>query len=116
VAWFQANDYHERRQANVKRTLYLVLLAFILLAIAGCAPGPNNYVNTNIEKGYVPGFWYGLWNGSISPVTFIISIFNSKVQMYEVHNNGGWYNFGFILGIGIAFGGTAGGAARRRRR
>ena len=28
-------------------------------------------------------------NGAISPVTFIISLFNSKVQMYEVHNNGG---------------------------
>jgi hypothetical protein len=36
--------------------------------------------------------------------------------MYEVHNNGGWYDFGFIFGIMIAFGGGAGGAASRRRR
>jgi hypothetical protein len=36
--------------------------------------------------------------------------------MYEVHNNGGWYNFGFILGMSIIFGGSAGGASSRRRR
>jgi hypothetical protein len=35
--------------------------------------------------------------------------------MYEVHNNGGWYNLGFLLGLIIIFGGSGGGAARRRR-
>jgi uncharacterized membrane protein len=99
----------------MKKVLVAILLVIVVLSIAGCAPGPNSFTNTNNDKGYVPGFWYGLWNGMISPVTFIISLFNSKVQMYEVHNNGGWYNFGFILGISIAFGGSAGGAARRRR-
>jgi hypothetical protein len=88
----------------------------VLLALASCAPGPNSFVNTPSEKGYVPGFWYGLWNGIISPVTFVISLFNNKVQMYEVHNNGGWYNFGFILGVSIIFGGSAGGTASRRKR
>ena len=99
----------------MKKALALILVAVVLISIAGCAPGPNNYVNTNNDKGFVPGFLYGLWNGIISPVTFIISLFNSKVQLYEVHNNGGWYNFGFILGVSVAFGGSAGGVARRRR-
>ena len=44
------------------------------------------------------------------------SLFTSTVRMYEVHNNGGWYDFGFILGAMIAFGGSAGGTAARRRR
>ena len=35
--------------------------------------------------------------------------------MYEVHNNGGWYNLGFLQGLIIIFGGSGGGAARRRR-
>jgi uncharacterized spore protein YtfJ len=99
----------------MKKALAIALLALVVLSFVGCAPGPNSFVNTNNEKGFVPGFWYGLWNGIISPVTFIISLFNNKVQMYEVHNNGGWYNFGFMLGISTIFGGGARSTARRRR-
>jgi len=99
------------------KTCAIVLLCVaMLVALAGCAPGPNGFVNTKSDKGWVPGFWYGLWNGIISPVTFIISLFNTRVQMYEVHNNGGWYNFGFILGVSIIFGGGARGSSYRRRR
>ena len=36
--------------------------------------------------------------------------------MYEAHDNGGWYNFGFLLGASIILGGGAGGASRRRSR
>jgi len=99
----------------MKKAVLIVLITVVALGLAGCAAGPNSLANTNNDKGYVPGFWYGLWNGMISPITFVISLFNHKVQLYEVHNNGGWYNFGFILGISVAFGGSAGGAARRRR-
>ena len=99
----------------MKKAVCVTMIALMVMAIAGCAPGPNGFLNTNNEKGYVPGFWYGLWNGIISPITFIISLFNNKVQMYEVHNNGGWYNFGFILGVSVIFGGGARGTARRRR-
>ncbi len=99
----------------MRKVLVLVVVILAALALAGCAPGPNTLAHTPNAKGFVPGFWYGLWNGIISPVTFVISLFDSNVQIYEVHNNGGWYNFGFILGISIAFGGSAGGAASRRR-
>lgn len=99
------------------RYVSLVLLAALaLVLLAGCAPGPNEMRGTAGDSGVVAGFWRGLWNGIISPVTFIISLFTPKVQMYDVHNNGGWYNFGFILGISIVFGGSAGGAGARRRR
>jgi TctA family transporter len=93
----------------------LVLAALLL---GGCAPGPNQLVNTPNSDGVVAGFWRGLWNGMISPITFVISLFSSSVQVYEVHNSGGWYNFGFILGAAVALGsgGGAGGAAARRRR
>jgi hypothetical protein len=47
---------------------------------------------------------------------FIISLFNDSVGIYEMHNNGGWYNFGFLLGASIIFGGSGGGACRGRRR
>ena len=47
------------------------------------------------------GFWLGLWQGLISPITFLISLFNNDVNVYEVNNNGNWYDFGFMLGVAI---------------
>ncbi|TFG71860.1 MAG: hypothetical protein E4H27_03735 [Anaerolineales bacterium] len=44
------------------------------------------------------GFWVGYWHGMIAPIAFVISLFNAKVGIYETHNNGTWYNFGFVLG------------------
>jgi hypothetical protein len=82
----------------------LTLLALIIL-LAACAAGPNPDVGTPMPGGESAGFWLGLWHGIISPVTFIISLFNDKVSIYEVHNSGNWYDFGFVLGAGILFGG-----------
>jgi len=88
-----------------------MLLAFALLA--GCAPGPNEMAKSPDAEGKVAGFWAGLWHGIIAPITFIISLFTPKVSLYEVHNNGNWYNLGFVLGAGIL---TGGGFFRSRKR
>jgi hypothetical protein len=55
------------------------------------------------------GFLVGLWHGIILPITFIVSLFNSDVGIYETNNNGGWYNFGFFIGVSGASG--SGGAS-----
>lgn len=60
------------------------------------------------------GFWLGLWHGIIAPVTFLISLFTDNVNIYEVHNNGNWYDFGFVLGAGILFGGGGAPAGDRQ--
>jgi hypothetical protein len=53
------------------------------------------------EPGAQPaGFWGGLWHGIIAPITFIVSLFDHGVSIYETNNNGRWYEFGFMLGIG----------------
>lgn len=91
-----------------------ILLVIVLLA--SCAPGPNNMADQPNDEGEVAGFFMGLWHGFASPVMFIISLFNKSVEVYEVHNNGGWYTFGFLLGASVIFGGSSGGAAGRRRR
>jgi hypothetical protein len=100
----------------MKTALPLAAAVLLCLLLAGCAAGPNQLIGTAGPEGRVAGFWLGLWHGLIAPVTFIISLFTKNVQMYEVHNNGGWYNFGFLLGMMILLGGGGGGAAARRSR
>ncbi len=96
---------------NTKIVLCMVAFSLLIL-LAACAPGPNEFVNTPNEEGETDGFLAGLWHGIITPVTFLISLFNKNVHFYEVHNNGGWYNFGYILGLLISIGGSGGGAGR----
>ena len=50
-----------------------------------------------------PGFLLGLWHGFIFPVAWIVSLFAPQVAIYAVPNNGGWYDFGYFLGI-VVFG------------
>lgn len=86
----------------------------LVLALAACAAGVNPDVGVPAPDGDVAGFWLGLWHGIISPITFLISLFTDDVSIYEVYNNGNWYDFGFVLGAGILFGGGFLGAARSR--
>lgn len=96
-----------------KMTAAAAILVAILL-MAGCAPGPNTLEKTADAKGQTAGFLLGLWHGFISPVTFIVSIFTQNVRFYEVHNNGTWYNFGFVLGAGLFFSGGVLGRRKKR--
>lgn len=91
-----------------------VLLLLVLLS--ACAAGPNQLVGTPDPAGAVAGFWNGLWHGFIALFTFIISLFDDGVAVYEVHNNGAWYNLGFLLGVSSFFGGGGNSAARRSKR
>ncbi|MFL6760094.1 hypothetical protein [Sphingomonas sp.] len=50
-----------------------------------------------------PGFLLGLWHGFIFPVAWVVSLIVPKVAVYAVPNNGGWYDFGYFLGI-VVFG------------
>ena len=80
--------------------LAIALLALFVVAIAGCTASQSPLTDVPANDGSLAGFWLGLWHGMIAPFTFIISLFIDSVNVYEVHNSGGWYNFGFILGVG----------------
>ena len=99
----------------MKLVLIVGMLALVVVAMAGCVAGPNSLEGAPNEEGKVAGFWRGLWHGIIAPITFIVSLFTQKVHVYEVYNNGNWYNFGFVLGAGILFGGGGGARGARRR-
>jgi hypothetical protein len=100
----------------MKKTVFVLILLSLTLILSACAAGPNELRNTPDEDGEVAGFWMGLWHGLISPITFVISLFSKSVYVFEVHNNGGWYTFGFLLGASSVFGGSGGGAACRKKR
>lgn len=120
-----------------KKLIVFVLIAGMLVLLAGCAPGsvmqlntpvpqtnagaqtpsgqidvpgfklqfavpgPNPLLNTAASNSRIAGILPGIWHGIISPVTLVWSLLNPKVQMYEVHNNGSEYNFGFLIGLAI---------------
>jgi hypothetical protein len=98
----------------MRRSIILAAVLIGTLVLAGCAPGPNSAEKTPAADGHTAGFLLGLWHGFISPVTFVVSLFSKNVRLYEVHNNGGWYNFGFVLGAGLFLSGGILGRKKKR--
>jgi hypothetical protein len=99
----------------MRRYRVIPLLGLIaVMLLAGCAAPGNDVASAGVSQ--PPGFWMGLWHGFISPVTLIISWFSDTVGIYAVHNRGGWYDFGFMIGVSIVLGGPCGGRGARKRR
>ena len=74
-------------------------ILFALLALTACAATQAS----DAVAPTAPGFWLGLWHGFIFPVAWLVSLFAPNVAIYAVPNNGGWYDFGYFLGI-VVFG------------
>ena len=79
----------------MKRALALLLAT---LALSACATQVSGAVAPA-----APGFLLGVWHGFIFPVAWVLSLFMPDVAIYAVPNNGGWYDFGYFLGI-VVFG------------
>ncbi|WP_075350361.1 hypothetical protein [Algoriphagus marinus] len=82
----------------------------ILILFSSCAE-VTNIEDCVTDEPY--GFFFGVWHGIIAPISFVLSVFFDDIAMYAVNNTGGWYDFGFVLGAGILFGG--GGKASNSR-
>lgn len=87
---------------NMKKIFFIAL--FIIL-LASCTANKIDVSECITNK--PDGFWMGLWHGMIAPITFIISLFSDTITMYSKNNNGGWYDFGFVIGAGILLGGSS---------
>lgn len=85
---------------------WIILPVIVVFVLSSCAPGNERF------DADAAGFWAGLWHGFISLFTFIVSIFNESVNIYETENTGWPYNLGFILGIAIFYGGGSKGSCR----
>ena len=73
----------------------------LLILLPACAATQTDA--TVATAATTPGFLLGLWHGFIFPVAWVVSLFADKVAVYAVPNNGGWYDFGYFLGI-VVFG------------
>ena len=83
----------------------------LLLLLAACARQVPEAVEHTREA---PGFLWGLWHGFIFPWSWIGSLFEPRVAVYAVPNNGGWYDFGFFLGVTVLGGGSFFGSKKAR--
>jgi len=81
---------------KIMKLKYIFLFVF-LISLAGCADFVTFKEAANIEP---VGFWYGLWHGMICIFSLLISLFDDTATIYAIYNNGAWYNFGFVIGVG----------------
>ena len=88
----------------------LFVLATMALTLAACVA---KQTGTTVNPA-APGFLEGVWHGFIFPIAWIVSLFTDDIAVYAVPNNGGWYDFGYF--IGIVFLGVGAFAAAGRRR
>ena len=91
---------------NSTKILLFVATLFEMALLSGCAVPVH--IDTCVAGARVYGFWNGLWHGMTAGISFIGSLINpEKYVVYAVNNNGGWYNFGFLLGVGAWSGGSS---------
>ncbi len=83
----------------------LVILVAGLLFSACATQNPKNIIDP-------PGFLHGLFHGFILLFSFIASLF-TDYEIYAFPNTGGWYNFGYLLGVMMFFGGGGAGARKK---
>lgn len=79
----------------------LFIICLSALFLCGCAAQVSFEQAASIKP---VGFWYGLWHGVILPFSFLGTLFSDKISIYAIYNNGGWYDFGFFLGVGVCCG------------
>ena len=69
--------------AHRREVAAVAVLGLLVVLVAACTAGPNAAAGEGPNDA---GFWLGLWHGLIAPITFLVSLFNHSVGIYEVHN------------------------------
>ena len=91
--------------------LLIILLLVVPIVITGCVPGYGR--NTTNKPA---GFFWGVWHGWIAPISLVIELFDKNIRIYEVHNSGWWYDFGFYIAVISGFGGISFFRKKKRKR
>lgn len=69
------------------------------LLLVSCATKTD--VSTCLPNENISGFWSGVWHGIIMVPNFIGTFIWDDVSIYDINNNGKWYDFGFVGGLGF---------------
>jgi len=85
----------------IKYSTYVLLSVLLFTGCADVSPHVQTCVTSDPY-----GFWSGLWHGWIVIFSWIGSLFSDDIAIYAYNNNGGWYDFGFIVGLGSLSGGV----------
>jgi len=83
-----------------KKGILLLLSLAVLFLLTGCIPGDGRAAPETPAN-----MLWGIWHGWVAPVSLIVSLFNDRINLYEVHNTGFWYDLGFYAAILGGFGG-----------
>ena len=87
----------------MKRSLgYLLTAAAVLILLSSCLP---SQVMTPGDR--PAGFLFGIWHGWLAPVSLIVALFRPETTIYQAHNTGWWYDFGYYIAIISGFGGIS---------
>ena len=89
----------------------VLLLAVLMVSACAATQAPDAVAH----DASTPGFLLGLWHGFIFPIAWIVSLFTDQVAVYAVPNTGGWYDFGFFLGVCVLGGGSHFSSKKRAR-
>lgn len=85
---------------------FLVVIGFIVLTVYGIiyVGMPDAYnLDACLPSDNKCGFLTGLWHGYIELFSMIGSWFSDDIKIYDLNNNGFWYNCGFLIGTGALF-------------
>lgn len=100
---------------NMRKFIPLfVLIGLAIVSIAIYIIVYHVGMPTRDLSGPPANFWLGLWQGLIVFPSFIASWFDNNIVLYQVNNNGFWYNLGYVIGL-IVLGAGSGGSARASR-
>ena len=88
------------KQSKLMNAATILAFALICTSCADVSP----HVSTCIT-GDPYGFWGGFWHGMVLPFSWIGSLISDDIAIYAYNNNGGWYDVGFVFGLG-ALGGS----------
>ncbi len=69
------------------------------MSLSACLPNDGTH-----SKEKLAGFFWGIWHGWIAPISLIVSFFKDHIGIYEVNNNGFWYNLAYYIAVISGFG------------
>jgi hypothetical protein len=82
----------------MKNRIFTILLVLLVAILTISCADVAHVTFTNPDE-HIYGFWGGTWHGIIMFPSFIGSLIWDDIAVYAVHNNGAWYNFGYVGGF-----------------